>query len=163
MTTRYAFNAWIALITYDTTYAPRFLVGNSVTVGLIVSAALTLTLALLLQRRDAKKKINPNWQEQVSTRLSLAHGCIVWLGSPWSTAVCKFQIVSWPLHPHQQVQSRGITKRVIPGVASDDNDFFSLSSRFRSLLFARTQVIPQFRSHLLPRRSKLCHTDVPVV
>ncbi|GAB7324923.1 hypothetical protein MBLNU13_g08737t2 [Cladosporium sp. NU13] len=51
----YAFNAWIALITYDTRYAPRFLVGNSVTVGLIVSAALTLTLALLLQRRDAKK------------------------------------------------------------------------------------------------------------
>ena len=54
--TRYAFNAWIALITYDTRYAPRFLVGNSVTVGLIVSAALTLTLALLLQRRDAKRK-----------------------------------------------------------------------------------------------------------
>lgn len=52
---RYAFNAWIALITYDTTYAPRFLVGNSVTVGLIVSAALTLTLALLLQRRDKKR------------------------------------------------------------------------------------------------------------
>jgi ACS family pantothenate transporter-like MFS transporter len=57
--TRYAFNAWIALITYDTTYAPRFLVGNSVTVGLIVSAALTLTLALLLQRRDARKRSVP--------------------------------------------------------------------------------------------------------
>jgi ACS family pantothenate transporter-like MFS transporter len=53
---RYAFNAWIALITYDTTYAPRFLVGNSVTVGLIVSAALTLTLALLLQRRDVRNR-----------------------------------------------------------------------------------------------------------
>ncbi|CAG8957213.1 hypothetical protein HYFRA_00009415 [Hymenoscyphus fraxineus] len=31
----YAFNAWIPLITYDTRDAPRFLVGNSVTVGLI--------------------------------------------------------------------------------------------------------------------------------
>ncbi|KAI9744823.1 MAG: hypothetical protein M1818_001748 [Claussenomyces sp. TS43310] len=49
----YAFNAWIPLITYNTNYAPRFLVGNSVTVGLIVAAALTLTLAVLLQRRDA--------------------------------------------------------------------------------------------------------------
>jgi ACS family pantothenate transporter-like MFS transporter len=59
MMTRYAFNAWIALITYDTTYAPRFLVGNSVTVGLILSAALTLTLALLLQRRDARNRRIP--------------------------------------------------------------------------------------------------------
>ncbi|KAI5245198.1 putative pantothenate transporter [Aureobasidium subglaciale] len=49
----YAFNAWIPLITYNTTYAPRFLVGNSVTVGLIVCAACTLSLALYLQRRDA--------------------------------------------------------------------------------------------------------------
>ncbi|RFU31560.1 hypothetical protein B7463_g4773, partial [Scytalidium lignicola] len=48
----YAFNAWIPLITYNTTKAPRFLVGNSVTVGLIVCAALTLTLAVYLQRRD---------------------------------------------------------------------------------------------------------------
>ncbi|KAH8690694.1 putative pantothenate transporter [Talaromyces proteolyticus] len=48
----YAFNAWIPLLSYNTTYAPRFLVGNSITVGLIVCAALTLTLALYLQRRD---------------------------------------------------------------------------------------------------------------
>ncbi|KAL3417364.1 major facilitator superfamily transporter [Phlyctema vagabunda] len=52
----YAFNAWIPLITYNTTKAPRFLVGNSVTVSLIVCAALTLTLAVYLQNRDAKKK-----------------------------------------------------------------------------------------------------------
>lgn len=50
---RYAFNAWIPLITYNTNYAPRFLVGNSVTVGLIVFAAIALTLAVRLQRRDA--------------------------------------------------------------------------------------------------------------
>lgn len=49
----FAFNAWIPLITYDTNYAPRFLIGNSVTVGLIVCAACTLSLALYLQRRDA--------------------------------------------------------------------------------------------------------------
>jgi ACS family pantothenate transporter-like MFS transporter len=49
----YAFNAWIPLITYNTTKAPRFLVGNSVTVALIVCAALTLSLAVYLQRRDA--------------------------------------------------------------------------------------------------------------
>ncbi|ROV93642.1 hypothetical protein VMCG_08106 [Cytospora schulzeri] len=49
----YAFNAWIPLLTYNTTYAPRFLVGNSTTVGLIVCAAMTLTLAVFLQRRDA--------------------------------------------------------------------------------------------------------------
>jgi ACS family pantothenate transporter-like MFS transporter len=49
----YAFNAWIPLVTYNTTKAPRFLVGNSVTVALIVCATLTLTLALFLQRRDA--------------------------------------------------------------------------------------------------------------
>lgn len=61
-TLRYAFNAWIALITYDTTYAPRFLVGNSVTVSLIVSAALTLTLALVLQRRDAKRAKHATFQ-----------------------------------------------------------------------------------------------------
>ena len=48
----YAFNAWIPLITYNTTKAPRFLLGNSVTVALIVCAALTLTLAIFLQRRD---------------------------------------------------------------------------------------------------------------
>lgn len=52
MRNSYAFNAWIALITYDTNYAPRFLVGNSVTVGLIVCAAMTLATAVLLQRRD---------------------------------------------------------------------------------------------------------------
>ncbi|THW17668.1 putative pantothenate transporter [Aureobasidium pullulans] len=51
----YAFNAWIPLITYDTNYAPRFLIGNSVTVGLIVCAACTLSLALYLQRRDAAR------------------------------------------------------------------------------------------------------------
>ncbi|CAG8976134.1 hypothetical protein HYALB_00002415 [Hymenoscyphus albidus] len=51
----HAFNAWIPLITYDTRDAPRFLVGNSVTVGLIVCAALTLSLAVFLQRRDAAK------------------------------------------------------------------------------------------------------------
>lgn len=50
---RYAFNAWIPLITYDTTYAPRFLVGNTTTVALIICAAATLTLAVHLQRRDA--------------------------------------------------------------------------------------------------------------
>ena len=48
----YAFNAWIPLLSYDTRYAPRFLVGNSVTVGLIICAAMTLTLAIFLQRRD---------------------------------------------------------------------------------------------------------------
>ena len=52
----YAFNAWIPLITYNTTYAPRFLVGNSVTVGLIVCAAITLTVAVYFQRRDARKQ-----------------------------------------------------------------------------------------------------------
>ncbi|CAD0011188.1 unnamed protein product [Aureobasidium pullulans] len=51
----YAFNAWIPLITYDTNYAPRFLIGNSATVGLIVCAACTLSLALYLQRRDAAR------------------------------------------------------------------------------------------------------------
>ncbi|KAL0260191.1 hypothetical protein SLS55_003875 [Diplodia seriata] len=50
----YAFNAWIPLITYNTNYAPRFLVGNSVTAGLIVCAAATLTLAVWLQKRDAE-------------------------------------------------------------------------------------------------------------
>ncbi|KAJ9130770.1 putative Pantothenate transporter [Pleurostoma richardsiae] len=53
----YAFNAWIPLITYNTNYAPRFLVGNSVTVGLIICAALTLTLAVFLERRDKRKNI----------------------------------------------------------------------------------------------------------
>lgn len=48
----YAFNAWIPLLTYNTTYAPRFLVGNLVTVGLIVCAAVALTVAVWLQRRD---------------------------------------------------------------------------------------------------------------
>ena len=48
----YAFNAWIPLLTYDTVYAPRFLVGNSVTTALIVCAASTLTLAVYLQRKD---------------------------------------------------------------------------------------------------------------
>jgi len=49
----YAFNAWIPLITYNTEWAPRFLVGNITTVALIVCAAATLTLAVYLQRRDA--------------------------------------------------------------------------------------------------------------
>ncbi|KAK2602828.1 hypothetical protein N8I77_009333 [Diaporthe amygdali] len=49
----YAFNAWIPLLTYNTTYAPRFLVGNSTTVAFIVCAALTLSLAIYLQDRDA--------------------------------------------------------------------------------------------------------------
>jgi hypothetical protein len=53
---RYAFNAWIPLLTYNTTYAPRFLVGNSTTAGLIVCAAVTLTLAVYLQRRDVGSK-----------------------------------------------------------------------------------------------------------
>jgi len=48
----YAFNAWIPLLSYNTNYAPRFLVGNSITVGLIVCAACTLSLALYLQRRE---------------------------------------------------------------------------------------------------------------
>ncbi|GME30190.1 major facilitator superfamily transporter [Neofusicoccum parvum] len=52
----YAFNAWIPLITYNTNYAPRFLVGNSVTVGLIVCAAITLSVAVQLQRRDVERK-----------------------------------------------------------------------------------------------------------
>ncbi|KAK7972297.1 major facilitator superfamily transporter [Apiospora saccharicola] len=52
----YAFNAWIALVTYNTTYAPRFLVGNSVTAGLIICAAMTLTAAVLLQRHDDRNK-----------------------------------------------------------------------------------------------------------
>ncbi|EOD51382.1 putative major facilitator superfamily transporter protein [Neofusicoccum parvum UCRNP2] len=54
--TGYAFNAWIPLITYNTNYAPRFLVGNSVTVGLIVCAAITLSVAVQLQRRDVERK-----------------------------------------------------------------------------------------------------------
>lgn len=49
---RYAFNAWIPLLSYNTTYAPRFLVGNSITVALIVCAATTLALAVYLERRD---------------------------------------------------------------------------------------------------------------
>ena len=53
---RYAFNAWIPLVTYNTTYAPRFLVGNSVTVALIVCAACTLSLAIYLERRDSKRE-----------------------------------------------------------------------------------------------------------
>ncbi|KAM0544381.1 hypothetical protein ACHAPJ_011840 [Fusarium lateritium] len=50
----YAFNAWIPLITYNTNYAPRFLVGNTTTVALIVGATITLTVATTLQKRDAK-------------------------------------------------------------------------------------------------------------
>lgn len=49
---RYAFNAWIPLLSYNTTYAPRFPVGNSITVALIVCAATTLALAVYLERRD---------------------------------------------------------------------------------------------------------------
>jgi len=52
----YAFNAWIPLLSYDTVYEPRFLVGNSITVGLIVCAAITLSLAVYLERRDKAKK-----------------------------------------------------------------------------------------------------------
>lgn len=51
-TIRYAFNAWIPLLSYNTEYAPRFLVGNSITVGLIICAAMTLILAVYLERRD---------------------------------------------------------------------------------------------------------------
>ncbi|KAK7947046.1 Pantothenate transporter liz1 [Apiospora aurea] len=51
----YTFNAWIALVTYNTNYAPRFLVGNSVTAGLIICAAMALTAAVFLQRRDVRK------------------------------------------------------------------------------------------------------------
>ncbi|KAL4906982.1 hypothetical protein BDW74DRAFT_167029 [Aspergillus multicolor] len=52
----YTFNAWIPLISYNTNYAPRFLVGNSVTVGLIVGAAAILGLAVYLQRRDERRQ-----------------------------------------------------------------------------------------------------------
>ncbi|KAL3433220.1 major facilitator superfamily domain-containing protein [Aspergillus tetrazonus] len=52
----YAFNAWIPLISYNTNYATRFLVGNSLTVGLIVCAAGTLGLAVYLQRRDGQRQ-----------------------------------------------------------------------------------------------------------
>ncbi|KAL2815212.1 major facilitator superfamily domain-containing protein [Aspergillus cavernicola] len=52
----YAFNAWIPLISYNTTYAPRFLVGNSVTVGLIVCAAVTLVLGVYLERREKREQ-----------------------------------------------------------------------------------------------------------
>lgn len=55
---RYAFNAWIPLLSYNTTYAPRFLVGNSITVALIVCAATTLALAVYLERRD-KAYVHP--------------------------------------------------------------------------------------------------------
>lgn len=48
----YAFNAWIPLITYNTTKAPRFLVGNSTTVVLIVCAIVTLSLGVCWERRD---------------------------------------------------------------------------------------------------------------
>lgn len=57
---RYAFNAWIPLITYNTAYAPRFLVGNTTTVALIICAAATLTLAVLLQRRDVASDSAPS-------------------------------------------------------------------------------------------------------
>jgi ACS family pantothenate transporter-like MFS transporter len=57
MTARYAFNAWIPLISYNTTYAPRFLVGNSVTVGLIVCAASTLAGAVWLEKRDKRENM----------------------------------------------------------------------------------------------------------
>ncbi|KAH6673280.1 putative pantothenate transporter [Halenospora varia] len=60
----YAFNAWIPLITYNTTKAPRFLVGNSVTVGLIVCAAATLTVAVWLQKRDRTKNQDGNIEEE---------------------------------------------------------------------------------------------------
>ncbi|KAK8073283.1 MFS general substrate transporter [Apiospora phragmitis] len=63
--TGYAFNAWIALVTYNTTYAPRFLVGNSITAGLIVCAGMTLTAAVLLQRRDDRNKMNESSIENV--------------------------------------------------------------------------------------------------
>ncbi|KUI61167.1 Pantothenate transporter liz1 [Cytospora mali] len=62
-TVAYAFNAWIPLLTYDTIYAPRFLVGNTTTVCLIVFAALTLTLAVVLQQRDAVSKPPPRHEE----------------------------------------------------------------------------------------------------
>ncbi|KUL86966.1 hypothetical protein ZTR_05768 [Talaromyces verruculosus] len=52
----YAFNAWIPLLSYNTTYAPRFLVGNSITVALIVCAATTLALAIYLERKDKARK-----------------------------------------------------------------------------------------------------------
>ncbi|KUI71666.1 Pantothenate transporter liz1 [Cytospora mali] len=62
-TVAYAFNAWIPLLTYDTIYAPRFLVGNTTTVCLIVFAALTLTLAVVLQQRDAVSEPPPRNEE----------------------------------------------------------------------------------------------------
>ncbi|KAL4863192.1 hypothetical protein BDV12DRAFT_202344 [Aspergillus spectabilis] len=52
----YAFNAWIPLISYNTNYAPRFMVGNSVTVGLIICAACTLALAVCLERQEKRQQ-----------------------------------------------------------------------------------------------------------
>ncbi|KAL3463245.1 major facilitator superfamily domain-containing protein [Aspergillus heterothallicus] len=66
---RYAFNAWIPLISYNTTYAPRFLVGNSVTVGLIVCAAMTLGLAVYLQQRDEERRQQQQEPEQLNAGL----------------------------------------------------------------------------------------------
>ncbi|KAJ4388895.1 hypothetical protein N0V93_006356 [Gnomoniopsis smithogilvyi] len=59
----YAFNAWIPLITYNTEWAPRFLVGNTTTVALILCAACTLTLAVFLQNRDAASRAHSSVNE----------------------------------------------------------------------------------------------------
>ncbi|KAL2836852.1 major facilitator superfamily domain-containing protein [Aspergillus pseudodeflectus] len=61
----YAFNAWIPLISYNTNYAPRFLVGNSVTVGLIVCAASTLAGAVWLERRDKRENNQAGWRRRL--------------------------------------------------------------------------------------------------
>jgi ACS family pantothenate transporter-like MFS transporter len=70
---RYAFNAWIPLISYNTNYAPRFLVGNSVTVGLIVCAASTLACAVRLERRDKEKNVLRQEEEEDSSQEGRVH------------------------------------------------------------------------------------------
>jgi ACS family pantothenate transporter-like MFS transporter len=73
MTARYAFNAWIPLISYNTNYAPRFLVGNSVTVGLIVCAASTLVGAVWLERRDKRERVIRHDEEEDSSQRGHLH------------------------------------------------------------------------------------------
>jgi ACS family pantothenate transporter-like MFS transporter len=70
---RYAFNAWIPLISYNTNYAPRFLVGNSVTVGLIICAAATLASAVWLERRDKRESVTTEDGEDDSTGSQEGH------------------------------------------------------------------------------------------
>lgn len=79
---RYAFNAWIPLITYNTTYAPRFLAGNTTTVGLIVCAALTLTLAVVLQKRDDDEAAAASEASHEGTSDSLVRAERIVVGPP---------------------------------------------------------------------------------